>query len=563
MKDEERLPHGSAGYRTPLETNAPMIAGMRLLLASIVLIAYLVDIPGDVKSSYVTWSVAGTYLLYSLISFFSPAGLSNLFSGRYAHWVDVGWYGLLTAVTDPFANGIFLFFLFAILTASFRYGHHEGRNITIGCALLYLGVISVSKTQHPDLEWTVVFLRAFFLVSLGYMIAHWGGTELALKRRLALLREINELSNPRFGVEQILASTMQKLRDFFDADTCMALSHDAEMNQYVLRETSAEKTLPVNSVTTLPAEAANLLLPFERDQLAVFGKRRNHFWRSDARLRLHAHESAGWIKGDDIAGENLANTLNTSAYISAPLQRAKNAGRIYLTNSKKSYSVEDALFFAQAVEQAFRLIEHVQALDRLASAAASQERQLIAGDLHDTAIQPYIGLKMGLEALRAEAEKDNPLSRSLDALLRMTNEVIDDLRHFISNLKNQRSVPGNLLLKNLEQKARQFFEFYGIEVGILVEGQLHVSDRLASELLQIVNEGLSNIRKHTAARQCQVRLALCRGILSLQIENPCSANADRQFVPRSISTRVSALGGNVDVAHGLNNQTVVNIKIPT
>lgn len=65
---------------------------------------------------------------------------------------------------------------------------------------------------------------------------------------------------------------------------------------------------------------------------------------------------------------------------------------------------------------------------------------------------------MGLEALRAKAEKDIALCRSLYAFPRMTNEVIDDLRHFISNLKNQRGVPGNLL-KNLERKARQFFEF--------------------------------------------------------------------------------------------------------
>lgn len=540
-----------------------MIAGMRLLLASIVLIAYLVDIPGDVKSSYVTWSVAGTYFLYSLISFFFPAGPGNLFSSRYAHWMDVGWYGLLTAVTDPFASGIFLFFLFAILTASFRYGHHEGRNITIGCASLYLGVISASKMQHPDLEWTAIFLRAFFLVSLGYMIAHWGGMELTLKRRLTLLREINELSNPRFGVEQILASTMQKLRDFFDADTCLVLAYDAEADKYVFWETGAKKASPATSTTTLPDETADLLLPFERDQLAVFGNRRNYFWQRKARLRLLAHESAGWITGDDIVGENLASTLNTSAYISAPLQRAKNVGRIYLTSTRKNYSGDDAIFFAQAVEQAFRLIEHVQALDQLASAAASQERQLIAGDLHDTAIQPYIGLKMGLEALRAEAEKDNPLSRSLDALLRMTNEIIEDLRHFISNLRNQRSVPGNLLIKTLEQKARQFLEFYGIQVGILVEGQLHVSDRLATELLQIVNEGLSNIRKHTAAKQCQVRLALYGGMLCLQIENPCPANAGPQFIPRSISSRVNALGGNMQVAHGLNDSTTVSIKIPT
>ncbi|MFD2270613.1 hypothetical protein ACFS07_04395 [Undibacterium arcticum] len=62
-----------------------------------------------------------------------------------------------------------------------------------------------------EAEISRLLLRTTFLLALGYMIAYWGGSEVAQKkRRLALLRDVSQLSNPRFGVDHTIASVLEK-----------------------------------------------------------------------------------------------------------------------------------------------------------------------------------------------------------------------------------------------------------------------------------------------------------------------------------------------------------------
>lgn len=78
-----------------------------------------------------------------------------------------------------------------------------------------------------QLDHSRLLLRATFLLGLGYMIAHWGGRTVEQKRRLALLRDVSALSNPRFGVEQTIASVLEKTRLFYRADSCLLLMRAA------------------------------------------------------------------------------------------------------------------------------------------------------------------------------------------------------------------------------------------------------------------------------------------------------------------------------------------------
>ena len=407
-----QLPHTSALL---FDTGPSMIAGARLALASIVLIAYLIDIPGQVFSTRLTWAVISAYLLYSLALYAAPKHMNRLIAHRLQPWLDLAWYGLLTAVTDPGTSGIFMFFLFAVVSASFRQGTLAGIEITLGSVAIYLGIIYMLSYRYASLEWAALLLRSFFLVSLGLMIASWGGKERSLKRRLSLLREINALSNPRFGAEQALGATMAKFRAFFDADTCLVLFHDVEHGSYVLRE--SDRAAGLREAETMPEEMARLLQPFTNGQAVIHGPAG---WRRDRQrneTRIYDMQQGGWHLSRGGEGLHVAELLNTTAFLSVPLQTGKETGRMYLCSQRKRFRDSDAVFLAQAAEQAFRLIEHVRILDRMASVAAAAERKRIVTDLHDTTIQPYIGLKMGLEALKAQASGDNPLTGAIDKLL--------------------------------------------------------------------------------------------------------------------------------------------------
>lgn len=185
-------------------------------------------------------------------------------------------------------------------------------------------------------------------------------------------------------------------------------------------------------------------------------------------------------------------------------------------------------------------------------------------DLHDTAIQPYVGLKLGLSAIRHKATPENPLVEDIDKLLAMSEKVIADLRKYAMTVKSGSGSVEPLFLAVLRQQAAQIREFYGVDIDISVANEIGVSDRLGVEVLQLVREGLTNICKHTMAQRGFVKIECVNGWLKLQIENEGmdSGLEVPDFMPRSLSERAAGLGGQVRVKKIPQGNTVVYVDIP-
>jgi signal transduction histidine kinase len=210
------------------------------------------------------------------------------------------------------------------------------------------------------------------------------------------------------------------------------------------------------------------------------------------------------------------------------------------------------------------MIDNIQLVDRLASQASEYERQRISRDIHDSAIQPYIGLKLGLDALRRQVPIDDPVANGLTELSERTDSVIKDLRSYVGGLRDPGSSErANVLTSSVERHAKQLGEFYGIEVDVQIATHLNMNDRLAAELFQIVREGLSNIKRHTAATEARISMASVNGDMVLDIENNASsADIHHTFTPRSITERAIALGGRVSVNANNAGLTIVSVIIP-
>jgi signal transduction histidine kinase len=220
------------------------------------------------------------------------------------------------------------------------------------------------------------------------------------------------------------------------------------------------------------------------------------------------------------------------------------------------------LFLSHIAAQTFPVIENTELLDRLASEAAMSERKKIARDLHDTTIQSYIGLKHGLDAVRNKAAADNPLIADLDKLAAMAAQDLDDLRRYAGTFYNGPGQGEPVFLVALRRQASQTKEFYGIDIEVCMDGEFDVNDRLAAEVFQIVNEGISNIRKHTNARRGLISIKRLNEWIKIRIENECRDDQILDFMPRSIAERADALGGKACVEHGPQGRTVVNVEIP-
>ena len=76
-------------------------------------------------------------------------------------------------------------------------------------------------------------------------------------------------------------------------------------------------------------------------------------------------------------------------------------------------------------------------------------------------------------------------------------------------------------------------------------------------------EALSNVRRHTSAKQVEIRLLADKDHVTLQVENQERPEGrPTSFTPRSIRERASALGGHLSVDRHRDGRTIVEVRIP-
>jgi len=552
-----------SGTDSSLSADALMVARMRLVLSVSALLAVAVDLRDpQLRIGGAVWLTFSCYAIYSLGVYICTRKGQPYFQGKAIHWFDVLWFTQIVFASGGTGSLYFLFYFFAILTSSFRWGYEEGARVTMASvasfAVCGLGASLAGDTPQ-------LLMRTTFLLALGHMIGHWGGSKVELRRRLSLLSQVSRLSNPRFGVARTIASTMEKTLAFYKASHCVLLTRDTANGCWVmrtLRQSHAGEAVDVETIDQafeLPLMALNPghivlrnRLPWPLSRLCVQG----HAF--DLRLRRwYPQDEPGLRRSAAVAA-----MLEARSFISAPLPMRQGEGRIYVSTNEGLFRESDALFLSHMMSQVFPVIETIGVLDRMASEAASKERLKISLDLHDTAIQPYIGLKMGLSALRKKAAADNPLVEDLDRLTHMAENVIADLRRFAGTVKHGTQSPCEIILPHLHRQAARIKGLYGIDIGVVVERDVHLDDRMTAEVLQLVGEGLNNICKHTHARRGSIRLACRDGRLHLRIENEACGTGFTKFRPRSITERAAALGGHAQVDESANGATAVLVEIP-
>lgn len=544
-------------------SDACLVARMRLVLALAVLLALQIEPSGLQGMGAARWPVLTAYGLYSLAIEVGAQRRLRWALGTLPHWLDVLWYGGLVALTGG-VGGIAYLFFFPIVTASLRWGRQEGGWVTLASTLACL--LGTVLAEVPT-DATRLLLRTCFLLGLGQLCVHWGQAQVQLKRRLALLRDVSQLSNPRFGVEHTLHQLLEGTRAFFGASNCLLVLREQDSGAVSLHWSHAQGPHSNAPSPALSSDLASLLLPFDTAELMLHRPHRPHRLRRPGQAGTQClppgQERWGAASpAQDTAACALAAMLEARSFISVPVALRQGGGRLYVCREDHHLSHDDALFLKQLVAQAFPMLDHIDLLDRMATEAATRERQKFALDLHDTAVQPYLGLRLALGALRQQARPGNPLVPGLEKLEAMAARVAEDLRRYARQVQRSPGGP-NAFIAELHQQAAQVREFYGVDIDVHIEGDIRVGDRLSAEVLQVVREGLSNICKHTLAQRGELQLQCRGGWLGIRIANegdPHAGAAD--FTPRSLSERAAALGGRAHVLHDPRGGTAVHIHIP-
>ena len=478
--------------------------------------------------------------------------------GRIVYWIDALWYLAISAMTGGPGSHFFFFLSFPMLFVSLRWGFRPGMAMTIFVSgMLWASGILRSGTGAALLN-VEVFLPPIGLLLLGYLMAMWANSDLAVNRRLLALKGFNALFSPRFNIEQMIDHVVRHLATLHPVNKFVLVLLEADRPPKVFRADLPEAMYQVSDAVAAGIQSVVSELDVN-DTVIYSGK---------SRLRsaeiYSSNSNPATQKSQMTHASLIADRLRCAGFgcLQFPLRQGGSA-RLIVWSDKHPFESVDLPFLHQLSEQLAPRIENVQLLDRLAGEIADAERQKISRDIHDSAIQPYIGLKFGLEALARKIPPESPISSDIGRLVEMATSEITELRTFVKGLRGEEDPGRAALVPALRRQAARFSELYGIAVAVESPGELRIGDALANEAFHIVSEALSNVRRHTSARSACIKLACDHQLFTLRISNPCGpGTAGKLFTPHSIAERTLALGGACRVTTETDGDTEVTVEIP-
>lgn len=546
--------------------DARLLAVMRCILAFAGLIIIYIDPSEPARLVGLTYVSLGAYFAYSLAHAAISYSKGWPEHKRRTHWIDVGFFSYLITLTEGTSSIFTFLFLFAILVASFTYGFREGLLVTAVSVASFLTLGVMGSPSGAEFELNRTLIRPVYIFSLGYLMARWGDHEIQLKRRLQLLKEVSNVWHPRFGVDHTIGLNLDRLLDYYAADLgLLVVRQPAEPPTYQMYTASRAKPAQSSVPEQVNHETARPLLRLPEILAATWCDLQRPWARKGERCAVYDANGRTHDAGAAGACQALANLLDVPSFVTVPYaQRNGPRGRLYLASKKNAFSEADVDFLVQWTGTLSPVVETLQLMDELISKASEHERHKISRDLHDTTIQPYIGLKLGLEALYRDSGPDNPVTRKIGDLIEMANLTIQDLRTYTATLRERTTLPGDFLVAAVREQAERYRRFYGIDVEVKTDINSRLTGRLAAEAYQIVVEGLSNILRHTPSKRAYVAILCETDGLLLKVGNEAVGVTDRPvaFTPRSMQERAQALDGAIMVEQDADGYTVVHVTIP-
>ena len=174
-----------------------------------------------------------------------------------------------------------------------------------------------------------------------------------------------------------------------------------------------------------------------------------------------------------------------------------------------------------------------------------------------------IGLTLALDALSREFVTDAKLTARIVEIIDMANMTIQDLRSYKDTLREKSLMRGEFLISAIHIQAERLLRFYGIHVEIKGIVDPNLSGRIAEAAFQIVKEGLSNILRHTSAKESFVTIQSTDTHLLLKIGNETDNSSPiKKFKPASINERALTLNGETLVEVNAEGYIVIRVSIP-
>ena len=556
------------------EREERIVASARVILAAAALLALVLDpaepVPGlgrVVAVTLIAFAVYATYL--ALLAALNPAKAARL--GVFLHATDLGWAVAVTSVTAGAGSAFFVFFIFVLVSASYRWGLRE--SLMTGCVATLL-LLTEAVLQYfgvwlfePALQVNHLVMRVVYLVGLGALVGYLAEEQKLLRREAAVIADalagVQTSGSFRAGLESVL----RLLASLFEPrDTIVIFEEQASGRTYTWRRGEGARGV---SVEVTQSAAVSTLVPRGG---------------SVAALRLERSRRGTTVLAVDAAGERTdarvpelaiqerfkAERVLVAARVDAPPDWR---GELVLVDPRQA-SARALRLVARVAAEVGPALYSIYLVRRLRSRATAAERARVARELHDGLIQSLLGVEMEVSVLAAQAEaRGSTLAANLARIRGILHDQALTTRDLMHQLRPI-DLSKRRVTEYLSEVVERFHRETGINAKFLSESdEASVPEQIGREIVRIVQEALVNVRKHSGASAVVVRFEAARAGWSLMVnDNGAGFPFDGRFDiddldamrrgPLVIKERVRMLNGTLVVESTPGRGASVQVSIP-
>jgi len=495
------------------------------------LVAVYVDPTEPSGLAELSYALLVGYALYSVIVLVFVKRATRLAprDGEFLHGIDILWTAVLTFVSNGVGSPFFLFFIFVVLAAAFRWGFRA----TMITAAVVLGLVAVQTLILAAGPWGTLFslsgdeinrtiMRVAYLLLSALMVGYLGEQEKLLRAETTTMAAAGRQPRVDLGLGGSVTAVARELLQTFDASAVDFVIQDFETRRTMLwrvDRSDAGASRRALHVKLDPSQQDAWLFD---DPGSTWSAKRLPDGKA---FSVRISQQGVWpLAHATIAlPTELVEARPFTTVAASNLGLAEEwRGRVYLFDAAGGDNLERSLhFLEQLTEHIAPALTNVFLLRRLRSRAGAVERARVSRELHDGAIQSLFGIQMKIEALRRGAaltaeEADKELGEVHDLLQR---EVLA-LRELMQALRPLELETSDQLPDVLASLVERFRRDTSVSARFIwTGGPISLPSSTALELARIVQEALVNVRKHSRARNVLVRLTNSDDTCTLIIED--------------------------------------------
>jgi signal transduction histidine kinase len=574
-----------SGWRHQIDCH---LAFGRVLLAAVCLVALSLD-PGVVAPYRpVVLILAACYLAASLtFLLWAVASASTVADSLVSmHIVDLIYSPLICLFTGGFNTPAVVILLFAVLAAAYRWGFAEtflsaaasilltalGRAIaeTGGDAALHLSF------PHPRSGASTFIAGAVCLLSLGVVLGYLAEREKSFRARILAVRQLITKDTPDAGLRETLERSLRTIASLTAArKVVLAVRDDRRGKAFVWGLDGGGTALPKVQFTPLSA-AEHERYFFDAPEHSWHLSRRNLAGGSEGALPCLALDARGRRLPDEhflFAGAFFLEQWVRSVFAINFEIPSEWSGRLFVMDSKLHTHASAELGFLQSlVWEALPTVYNVHVVQRLRSRVRAQERLRIAHEMHDGLLQSLISVEMQMDLLRRRPASPQGTAEELRRLQQLLHQGILGARSLMARLKLAEMSPRQML-DAMSDMVAAFRRETGIAASFVCESDpTGLPAHVCREIACMLQEALTNVRKHSGAKSVDVRFAMEAGCWKLVIADdgrgfefsgrPSQIARDPRSAPLVLEERARSIGADVEIESRPGEGSRVEILLP-